>query len=241
MPYWQSVFERGGSIVIRDIENIKSIMPSEYDILKVQNIKTLIAFPIFSRKSLSGFIGLDNPEMQKSELFIHLLAVVGGHLGSARENFRMGELLKENRGKLDQSLEALEKDKQILAALCMDYTSVYYVDLASATFEICKLDNVANATEFFDYDKDEYDNASHDYQLMIRRYYDRFVVKENSPDFLDKLSIKNIMRELSSKERFVYHYQSVPNPQGHEYLECSCEPPSGGGSSVQGNYRLQTY
>ena len=155
MPYWQSVFERGGSIVIRNIENIKSIMPSEYDILKVQNIKTLIAFPIFSRKSLSGFIGLDNPEMQKSELFIHLLAVVGGHLGSARENFRMGELLKENRGKLDQSLEALEKDKQVLAALCMDYTSVYYVDLASATFEICKLDNVANATEFFDYDKEK--------------------------------------------------------------------------------------
>ena len=90
MPYWQSVFERGGSIVIRDIENIKSIMPSEYDILKVQNIKTLIAFPIFSRKSLSGFIGLDNPEMQKSELFIHLLAVVGGHLGKRTRKFPHG-------------------------------------------------------------------------------------------------------------------------------------------------------
>lgn len=227
MPYWQSVFERGGSIVIKDIENIKSIMPSEYDILKVQNIKTLIAFPIFSRKSLSGFIGLDNPEMQKSELFIHLLAVVGGHLGSARENFRMGELLKENRGKLDQSLEALEKDRQVLAALCMDYTSVYYVDLASATFEIFKLDNVANAIKFFGNDKDEYDNVSHDYQLMIRRYYDTFVVKENSPDFLEKLSIKNIMRELSSKERFVYHYQSVPNPQGHEYFDAVVSRPLG--------------
>ena len=227
MPYWQSVFERGGSIVIKDIENIKSIMPSEYDILKVQNIKTLIAFPIFSRKNLSGFIGLDNPEMQRSELFIHLLAVVGGHLGSARENFRMGELLKENRGKLDKSLETLEKDKQVLTALCMDYTSVYYVDLASATFEICKLDNVANASEFFGTDTDEHDNSSHDYQLMIRRYYDTFVVKENSPDFLEKLSIKNIMRELSSKERFVYHYQSVPNPQGHEYFDAVVSRPLG--------------
>ena len=227
MPYWQSVFEKGGSIVIKDIENIKSIMPSEYDILKVQNIKTLIAFPIFSRKSLSGFIGLDNPEMQRSELFIHLLAIVGGHLGSARENFRMGELLKENRGKLDQSLETLEKDKQVLTALCMDYTSVYYVDLASATFEICKLDNVANASEFFGNDEEEYDNVSHDYQLMMRRYYDTFVVKENSPDFLEKLSIKNIMRELSSKERFVYHYQSVPNPQGHEYFDAVVSRPLG--------------
>lgn len=87
---------------------------------------------------------------------------------------------------------------------------------------------MANATEFFDYDKDEYDNASHDYQLMIRRYYDRFVVKENSPDFLDKLSIKNIMRELSSKEGLSTTIR-VFESSGTRILRCSCEPPSGGG------------
>ncbi len=226
MPYWLETFDKGGSIVINDIENVKNIMPSEYEILKVQDIKTLIAFPIFSREKLTGFIGLDNPEIQKSELFIHLLAVVGGHLGSARQNFHMGQLLRENRGRLEESLEELEKEKQVLTALCMDYTSVYYVDLASATFEIFKLDKVANASDFLQ-ERDQDMPVSHDYQLTIRRYYENFVVKETSSDFLEKLSIKNIMKELSSKERFVYHYQSVPNSQGHEYFEAVVSRPFG--------------
>lgn len=227
MPYWLESFKKGASIVIKDIENVKNIMPSEYEILKVQDIKTLIAFPIFSRERLAGFIGLDNPEIQRSELFIHLLAVVGGHLGSARENFRMGELLRENRGRLEESLEELEKEKQVLTALFMDYTSVYYVDLASATFEIFKLDKVANASDFLQERNEDTPGVSHDYQLTIRKYYENFVVKESSPDFLEKLSIKNIMKELSSKERFVYHYQSVPNTQGHEYFEAVVSRPLG--------------
>ncbi len=227
MPYWLESFKKGASIVINDIENVKSIMPSEYEILKVQDIKTLIAFPIFTREKLTGFIGLDNPEIRKSELFIHLLAVVGGHLGSARQNFRMGELLRENRGRLEESLEELEKEKQVLTALCMDYTSVYYVDLASATFEIFKLDKVANASDFLQERNEDTPGVSHDYQLAIRRYYENFVVKGSSPDFLEKLSIKNIMKELSSKERFVYHYQSVPNNQRHEFFEAVVSRPLG--------------
>ncbi len=43
----------------------------------------------------------------------------------------------------------------------------------------------------------------------------------------NKLSIKNIMKELSSKERFVYHYQSVPDSQGHEYFEAVVSRPFG--------------
>lgn len=62
MPYWLEVFGRGETIVIPNIEGVKTQMPSEYEILKTQSIRSEIAVPVFYRGNLSGFFGLDNPQ-----------------------------------------------------------------------------------------------------------------------------------------------------------------------------------
>ena len=75
MPKWIEVFLHGENILIEDLEAYRESMPLEYELLKVQNVSTLIAFPISVHEKLIGFVGVDNPDMEKSSL-IHRLEVV---------------------------------------------------------------------------------------------------------------------------------------------------------------------
>lgn len=63
---------------------------------------------------------------------LRLLAFVGGHLGSARENLRMLTLLEEKQKSLEQNLQAVKLEQKMLKVLCKDSTSVYRVDLMNA-------------------------------------------------------------------------------------------------------------
>lgn len=86
MPYWIPKLSSGESIFIEDLENVKETMPVEYEILKSQNIHTLIVFPIILSNTLKGFIGVDNPNIKDAKDVIRLLAALGSYLGTTREN-----------------------------------------------------------------------------------------------------------------------------------------------------------
>lgn len=86
MPYWIPKLSSGESIFIEDLKNVKETMPVEYEILKPQNIHTLIVFPIILSNTLKGFIGVDNPNIKDAKDVIRLLAALGSYLGTTREN-----------------------------------------------------------------------------------------------------------------------------------------------------------
>lgn len=86
MPYWIPKLSSGESIFIEDLEKVKETMPVEYEILKPQNIHTLIVFPIILSNTLKGFIGVDNPNIKDAKDVIRLLAALGSYLGTTREN-----------------------------------------------------------------------------------------------------------------------------------------------------------
>lgn len=86
MPYWIPKLSSDESIFIEDLENVKETMPVEYEILKPQNIHTLIVFPIILSNTLKGFIGVDNPNIKDAKDVIRLLAALGSYLGTTREN-----------------------------------------------------------------------------------------------------------------------------------------------------------
>ena len=102
MPSWMIRFEKQETVVIGDLENIKESTPEEYEFLKAQEIKSLIAVPLYTNKKMIGFMGLDNPDMETTEISITLLADVGGHLGCVRENLR-------NTKRLQDALEDAKK------------------------------------------------------------------------------------------------------------------------------------
>ena len=74
MPYWLPRFREGQSVIIENLEDVREIMPSEYEILAPQDIHSLIAFPITCKNELIGFVGLDDPVISQSGQLINLLA-----------------------------------------------------------------------------------------------------------------------------------------------------------------------
>lgn len=213
MPVWQERFLNGKSVMIRDVEEIKKKMPSEYILLKMQDIHSEIAVPIFSNHSLTGFIGLDNPEVSFLEISTKLMMDVGIHLSYVRENRRMLERLKEKRKKLEQSLQEIEKEKKLLEALCIDYNAVYYGDLLRDSIEPVKESN--NRKEIASYSN----SKKLSYAKRIQYYYDNCVIKESATDFMEKLSASYLMSHLISKERLCYRYRAYPNKKGQSYFE----------------------
>ena len=215
MPYWLEVFGRGETIVIPNIEDVKTQMPSEYEILKTQSIHSEIAVPVFYRGNLSGFFGLDNPQRAMTAGQLRLLAFVGGHLGSARENLRMLTLLEEKQKSLEQNLQAVKLEQQMLKVLCKDSTSVYRVDLMNDRAEIVKIEEHSNSAG----DLLPHGQELFSYAEAVEHYYHKCVLKESAPDFLQFLDAENLMRELRTKDRVGRRYQSVPNAIGNIYFE----------------------
>ena len=142
MSFWQERFQRGETVIIHDIESVKEQMPYEYSMLKKQNIHSEIAVPLFSNKHISGFIGLDNPDLNLEHISVKLLSDVGGHLGSVRENARMITALENQKKYLEETLKKQEEvlaevqlNNEIISAISKIYCLIYRMDLTNDTYD----------------------------------------------------------------------------------------------------------
>ena len=58
---WIDLFYRRGSFFISNLDQERDKKCAEYEILKAQNIDSLIAVPLLHGKKVTGFLGVDNP------------------------------------------------------------------------------------------------------------------------------------------------------------------------------------
>lgn len=65
---WLAVFRQGQNVVIEDLEAVRQISPAEYDVLRQQDIHSLIVAPLLVEREVIGFLGLDNPAHIESDL-----------------------------------------------------------------------------------------------------------------------------------------------------------------------------
>ena len=209
MQNWVETFIQKKNIIIYDLEEIAEETPQEYEILKPQNIYALIAVPIYTNHKFLGFIGLDNPDLNQDMMSMNLLSDVGCHLGSVRENLRMMKVLEQEHNNLEKSLEELQKEKNILDVLSIDYTSVYYCDLMKDLILPVKQGNDMNAVI----------TEQQSFSFHVRYYFEHFVVRESAPDFMEKLSLDYLMEYLGHHERFTYCFRCHPNPAGQKHFE----------------------
>lgn len=108
MPKWIEFFLHGENILIEDLEAYRESMPLEYELLKVQNVSTLIAFPISVHEKLIGFVGVDNPDMEKSNLLHRLLSLLGKYVGTMIKDHKNEQMRLEvvaSKSRLDYQLE----------------------------------------------------------------------------------------------------------------------------------------
>ena len=215
MPVWLDRFRKKKNIVIYDVEDIAEEMPQEYARLKPQNIHTLIAVPVYSNQSLTGFIGVDNPKLSTDDILIQLLSNVGGHLGSVRENMRMQKVLEKEQENLEDSLKELKKEKSILDVLSIDYTSVYTCDLLKDTMIAVKQEEDTNAA----ITEHQIASGFQSFSFRIQYYFEHFVIRESAPDFMEKLSADYLIEYLGHHDRFAYRFRCYPSPAGKQHFE----------------------
>lgn len=215
MPYWHRQFLRGEKVVIEDIEAAKDEMPLEYRLLKAQDIHTVIVFPMFHTDTLWGVIGLDDPILDESQSLINLLTVVGSHLGSAYDSCHKSNLLDEKQNALQASIDAFRREQRFLQVLCRDYISVFFADLKKDYLEILKVDPEANVLQVSA--SEEYMTLS--YKEIIESYCRQFMMQEEARKLKKRLNAERLMRELKTRDRISFRFQSLPNGAGHEYFE----------------------
>ena len=207
VPVWYERFSCGKTIVIENIEDVKISMPHEYELLKRYNVHSIVCAPLFANNRFSGFIGLQDPDLSNSQILMMILSNICGHMASAMNTIRMVNVLEKN-------LLQMQKEKQILEALCSNYTSTFICDLENDKFETLKQDPKSNGA-----DKIEMIDPSFGYTSRMKYYYDHYVIHESAPDFLEKLDRHHLMEVLKESQNFLYLFRSKPNALGSEYFE----------------------
>ncbi len=82
MGTWIPTFQKGESVIIRDVEDIASYDPTVYETLLPQNIKHLIVSPIYRDRDVIGFYGIDNPPLERMDHIAFLLQLLGHFINS---------------------------------------------------------------------------------------------------------------------------------------------------------------
>lgn len=120
--------------------------------------------------------------------------------------------------------KALKSEKEILEALCVDYTAVYLCDIASDGIVPikCTLPTEQHVAESV------LGENSASFSGRMRLFYDYLLMKESAPDFLEKMSGQYITEYLSKHDRFAYRFRAKPTEQGHQYFEAQAVRLGGG-------------
>lgn len=79
---WYRNFQESKHIVIADLENIREEDPLMYDVLKRQNIRSLVVVPLYDSGKVIAFYGVDNPPESHMEYASNMLQIMGFFLVS---------------------------------------------------------------------------------------------------------------------------------------------------------------
>ena len=135
---WYKCFEKGGNIVIQDIEEIKDSDSLQYDNLKRQGIHSIIAIPIYNEGNVVAFMGIGNPPLLTLKYALSILEIMGAFIISCikrrntirkLENMSYKDALTNigNRFAMSACVDNIDKKQSIGVVYC-DVTGLKYVN-----------------------------------------------------------------------------------------------------------------
>lgn len=212
IPYWDDMLRRGKAISIWDLETVRDTMPSEYDILHAQDIRSIAVLPIFAAGKFVGFIGLDDPDQSVYDIASKMLQVISGHLGCIRSHLDAQETLRESRAQLESQLISLQRETYLVDALASDYRCIVRYNLTQDTAQTIKGSTRCPT------------GTSGVFSEWVRKAYDEYIIHASAPDFLSFFDRKQLLAALSAKQILNYRLEVVPDEAGHRYLEVQIAP-----------------
>jgi hypothetical protein len=102
LPWWMKKLQNGETIHIKDVSKLPNEAIAVQKLLEMQEIKSLLAFPIFIKNDLKAFIGFDNiREIGEWEYEnFKLLKIISEIIGNALERKYIQEKLKKSQEEL---------------------------------------------------------------------------------------------------------------------------------------------
>ena len=136
-------------------------------------------------------------------------------LDETQELKKANAKMENKRRLLQKSVSEVIDEKNVLDALSIDYTAVFYCDLNEDTLLPLKQGNYTNSFG------EQYTPVSgwQSYSYRIQHYFNNFVIQESAPDFLERLDAENVKRHLLHNERFAYRFRARPNQLGQQFFE----------------------
>ena len=130
IEWWLSIFVEDGVTIIRELEDIRTVYPEAYAILKPQDIHCLAAGPIKLDGCVIGFIGVDNPDEQMMPIIESFLNVIGYFTASLMRRRDMLQHLS-NLSYRDQLTGAYNRHAltELFGQLAVNSIGVIYCDV----------------------------------------------------------------------------------------------------------------
>lgn len=119
---------------------------------------------------------------------------------------KIQSIKEEKERELKNNIE----NQSIMAALCEEYISVYYVNLDKDSYEIKKRGGFANQGEIF---------RLKTYTEVIKAYVDNFVREDEREDFMENLSVHKLSEFFKNHDDFIFRYRASENPGGQSNFE----------------------
>ncbi|WP_308686941.1 ATP-binding protein [uncultured Treponema sp.] len=209
LPGWKILYMNAEAIRIFGLKNYRNPQTKMYNILNKVVYSDFTKQKLIELRTKDGSVDYEciatSTDGKKSNLLAHT------------------EVLTTPQGKrsvyttfLDISENiALKSEKSILTALCQDYAFVCLCDLQTGTLSSVKQSDVQS--DLFLHPLEQLTEIP--YSKQLSDYWENWIVKDSSPDFLEKLSSSSLMEYLSNHEQFSYRYRIKPNSTGMEHLE----------------------
>ncbi|WP_318349291.1 PAS domain S-box protein [Aquipluma nitroreducens] len=129
MPWWMNKLKKFEPIYIPLTDNLPSEARSEKEILRIHNIKSLLAIPLLADNSLIGFLVFDSIREERNwqDKDILSLTLLGKILGNGFGRIKDEVRLKEINNQLNEKVE--ERSNEIFALLELNHAIVDNIEL----------------------------------------------------------------------------------------------------------------
>lgn len=195
---WYQNFSIGRHIVIENLEDIREADPVQYEILKQQNIQSLVVVPLYDGEKVIGFYGVDNPPVQSLGYASNMLETAAYFIMSS---LRQRNLLRE-----------LQKQSyNVLHALSVDYLGIYRINFDTDEYQVYRNSERTNM--------DWAVQLKDGYQRAMERYISGYVVSQDQERLRATTQKDHILSELKLKKKFFVRYRVKDGKAGLKYME----------------------
>ena len=135
---WYRNFQIGKHIVIKDLEDVRESDPLQYEVLKRQNIRSLVVVPLYNEGKVIGFYGIDNPPRKSLDYTSDMLQIMAHFIISALKRRNLVRELEEmsycdqltkigNRHAMSKYIDELQNEQSLGIVYC-DVTGLKQVN-----------------------------------------------------------------------------------------------------------------